>query len=165
VIAGGRVPGGGPAWLRFLLAAFVASFTRAGFVKLPHPVGFRVGQRVRITLGAANIHQCAQHRGALSTPERTDLAQPRAAGYFVSGILLSTIARVQLCDRYPRDAIALADHVSVMRLGDCDRDARVTGPAEEAGLPVNRAASAASESLFSGVTRKSFAKRRATGKD
>jgi len=36
----------------------LASFTRAGrttkgFVKLPLPVGFRVGQRVRITLGAA----------------------------------------------------------------------------------------------------------------
>ena len=47
VIAGGRVPGGGQAWLRFLLAAFVASFTGAGrttkgFVKLPLPVGFRV---------------------------------------------------------------------------------------------------------------------------
>jgi hypothetical protein len=52
------MPGGGPAWLKFLLAVFVASFTRAGrttkgFVKLPLPVGFRVGQRVRITLGAA----------------------------------------------------------------------------------------------------------------
>jgi hypothetical protein len=52
------VPGGGQAWLRFFLAAFVASFTGAGrttkgFVKLPLPVGFRVGQRVRITLSAA----------------------------------------------------------------------------------------------------------------
>jgi hypothetical protein len=52
-----------------------------------------------------------------------------------------------------------------MWLGERDGDTRVTGPAEQAGLPVTRAASAASESLFSGVTRKSFAKRRATGKD
>jgi hypothetical protein len=48
----------------------------------------------------------------------------------------SQVQRVQLCDRYPHDAIALRDRVSVMRLGDCDSDTRVivrTG--EEAGLP------------------------------
>jgi len=54
---GGRMPGGGPAWLKFLLAVFVASFTRAGrttkgFVKLPLPVGFRVGQRACALLWA-----------------------------------------------------------------------------------------------------------------
>jgi hypothetical protein len=47
----------------------------------------------------------------------------------------SQVQRVQLCDVYWRDAIALGDRVTVMRLVDCDGDTRVTGPAEEAGLP------------------------------
>jgi hypothetical protein len=81
--------------------------------------GLRNLTKASVACRRATTAQCLSRRPTCVVRMRLSFAMPPGD---------SQVQRVQLCDRYPHDAIALRDQVTVMRLGNCDDDTRVTLP-------------------------------------